>query len=124
MKRRSLGRILSTIFCIWIILFTLNKCAVAQSINVAKYNDNKVINVFVTQFTSQADVIVYIERFFSQRGTDGTRWYFSFPNVSQPNISIRYTKYYSQADLVVKFTEYRSRARWRRPEKKHLLEGK
>ena len=77
-------------------------------------------NVFVVDYKSQADLLVYKVDYKSQaKGNEGL-WHF-VDHKSQADFAIYFIDYKSQADLKVFFVDYKSQAGWQTKEKKHLL---
>jgi hypothetical protein len=76
--------------------------------------------VFVVDYRSDADLIVYKCDYSSDaQGNEGL-WYFCEYR-SDADKKIFFVDYRSDADLKIFFAEYRSDAGWQNTEKKHIM---
>jgi hypothetical protein len=76
--------------------------------------------VFVVDYESQADLLVYKAKYKSEAiGNEGL-WHF-VQYQSQAQKKIFFVKYKSQADLLIYFTPYKNKAGWRNKQKMALL---
>ena len=96
------------------------KAASAQLVFSVNYASQADIKVFVVDYESQADLVVYKTKYRSEVSGNEGLWHF-VEYASQSQKKIFFVKYASQADLLIFFTPNKSKAGWRKNEKKHLM---
>ncbi|MFN5885843.1 MAG: DUF6150 family protein [Bacteroidota bacterium] len=102
---------------ICILLFNKASAQLVFSVNYASQAD---IKVFVVDYESQADLVVFKTKYRSEVSGNEGLWHF-VEYASQSQKKIFFVKYASQADLLIFFTPNKSKAGWRKNEKKHLM---
>ena len=74
----------------------------------------------MVDYQSQADILVFKEKYASNADGNKGHWYF-VDYASQADKKIYFVDYESQADLKVYFVKYTSQSDWKTKAKKHLL---
>ena len=93
----------------------------AQKVYSVKYRDRSDVTVYVTDYPSQADLLVYRVKYRDRAGDKDGWWYFTkYPDRADKKIF--FEKYSSRADLKIHFVQYKSSAKWRRQQKQYLLQ--
>ena len=78
------------------------------------------MKVFVTEYKSDADLVVYETKYRSDVNGNTGVWYFC-EYKSDADTKIFFCDYKSDADIVIYFSKYKSDAGWLKNEKKHLM---
>ena len=76
--------------------------------------------MFVADFQSQADLLVYKVHYASQLGKNDGNWFY-VKYKSQADKTIYYCEYASQADIKIYFVKYKSQSKWVKDKNKHLF---
>ena len=74
----------------------------------------------MTEYKSEADLIVYKTEWKSEAKDNNGIWFFTKWK-SEAKKTIYFTDWKSEADLIIYFTEYKSEAGWKKKSKKHLM---
>ena len=100
--------------------FTLKNCQPETVATQKSDNLNQRITVFVSQYKSDADLVVYETKYKSEATDNSGVWYFC-KYKSDADRKIYFCDYKSDADIVIYFSKYKSDAGWKKNEKKHLM---
>ena len=75
----------------------------------------------MTQYKSDADLVVYKCAYKSDAQGNKGLWYFT-DYKSDAKVKIYFTDYKSEADIVIYFTTYKSDACWRNSQKRYKFD--
>ena len=94
-----------------ILLILYSYTIYSQKVYVEKYPGKGIINVYVTDYLSNADLLVYKTTNIYDTDNEGA-WYF-VEYKQQADKRVYFVKYPSQATLIIYYVKYPQQAGWR-----------
>ena len=94
--------------------------AYAQTIFVTEYQSEADVIVYITKYRGDADLVVYVAEYNYVANSSKARWFYVDSKFKSDKI-IFFTEYRAQSDVKVYYTHYKNQSKWRNSEKFHLF---